>query len=208
MKQASSVLAPYIIKACRPTCPNAVLPRIPLTELEQIIRASGWPEFLNQSAAPIRHHDQFKIAVSACPNGCVQPHIVDFGLIATAQVDLDPDKCHECGLCIKICREQALQLVSGITLNPELCLGCLACVRVCPTQALSSSGAQYRVLLGGKLGRHPRLAHELGQFAVPQILTILKKTLALSIKYYHPRRRLAELIEHMGVDTFNTLVQP
>lgn len=208
MHQVPPTLSPFVIKACKNTCPNAVLPHAPRVELEQVVHASGWPDFLHQTVTNIRHHHQFKIAVSGCPNGCAQPHIADFGLIATAKIHLDPDLCKECGLCITACREQALNLGPPITLDAKACLGCLACVRVCSTQALTSPEALYRVVLGGKLGRHPRLAHELGEFNVPQVLVILEKTLALYMQHYRPRLRLGELVEHLGVENVNALVGP
>jgi polyferredoxin len=42
-------------------------------------------------------------------------------------------------------------------------------------------GVGYRVLLGGKLGRHPRLAHELGMFDLPQALVVFFGQLLLGL---------------------------
>jgi formate hydrogenlyase subunit 6/NADH:ubiquinone oxidoreductase subunit I len=57
-----------------------------------------------------------------------------------------PENCKACGLCIKRCPMEALQLeVSSlatnkfnkvITVNTELCIGCGVCVHKCPTDAI------------------------------------------------------------------------
>lgn len=204
----TNTLDTYALKVCRSTCPHALQADFPVQTWEQVLQNSGWPQFLTSRFKKIRHHHQFKIAVALCPNGCVQPHIADFALIATAPLVLDMDKCHQCGLCVDICREKSLKLEEQLVLTPQLCLGCMACVRLCPTQALTTSEIKYRVLLGGKLGRHPRLAHELGQFTHDQALVILAKTLKMTREHFQPGQRLGALIDKLGVDKFNSLVQP
>ena len=48
-------------------------------------------------------------------------------------------------------------------------------MEVCPTGTISQDTRGYRVQLGGKLGRHPRLAKEMpGLFTEPQVLQIVE----------------------------------
>lgn len=51
---------------------------------------------------------------------------------------VDPEKCSGCGLCVSVCRCQALVLVSGrITIiESKLCGWCTQCEAVCPTEAI------------------------------------------------------------------------
>lgn len=156
---------------------------------------------------PIRHHHQFRIAVAACPNGCSQPHIMDFGLIATTHLVLNHEKCSSCGLCVTACVEQALCLTDQIHLNESACLGCAACVRACPTQALTTGQTMYRVVLGGKLGRHPRLAHTWGTVSVAQTPQLLHRVLRTFMTHRQGRERLGDVVVRLGQKNFDALLQ-
>lgn len=208
--QHDTPLPAHAIKVCRGAvrCPHAVAGSDQTAALEAVVAASGWPAFLAGRTHPIRHHHQFRITVASCPNGCSQPHIADFGLVGAARIGLDPEACSECGLCLAACAEKALSLDAGIRLDRSLCLHCAACARVCPTGALRVDGAGYRVLIGGKLGRHPRLAHELGTFELPQALDILGRVLRLLMEHHRPGLRLGDLVEEIGREKFDDLVRP
>jgi anaerobic sulfite reductase subunit C len=203
-------LSAYTVKVCRGAarCPHAVLGHDLTAELKSVIAASGWPEFLALMNRPIRHHHQFRVAVASCPNGCSQPHIADFGLVAVARINVEPERCSGCGHCVAVCAEKALDLEDAIRLDQSRCLGCAACARVCPEKALRVADTGYRVLLGGKLGRHPRLAHELGFFSLTLALEILRNTLKVLMEHGRPGMRLGELIEKTGQEKFDLLVRP
>jgi dissimilatory sulfite reductase (desulfoviridin) alpha/beta subunit len=47
------------------------------------------------------------------------------------------------------------------------CQGCLGCSQACPAGCVSLERQGARLFLGGKLGRHPRLAVPAGQYADP-----------------------------------------
>jgi len=209
-KTMKEQLPAYTVKVCRGAtqCPHAVLGHDLTAELESVIAASGWPEFLAAMNRPIRHHHQFRVAVASCPNGCSQPHIADFGLIAFARIKIEPERCSGCGHCVAVCAEKALHLEDAIRLDQSRCLGCAACARVCPEKALGVEETGYRVLLGGKLGRHPRLAHELGFFSLPMALEILRNTLKVLMEHGRPGLRLGELIEKTGQEEFDRRVRP
>ena len=203
-------LPAHTVKVCRGAdrCPHAVLGRDLSAELETVLEDSGWPQFLAGMTRPIRHHHQFRVAVASCPNGCSQPHIADFGLIAFARIGLEPERCSGCGHCVAVCEEKALHLDDSIQLDHSRCLGCAKCARICPEKALRVDKTGYRVLLGGKLGRHPRLAQELGFFSLPDSLHVLGRVLDVYMKHHRPGLRLGELIESMGRERFDGLVRP
>lgn len=52
---------------------------------------------------------------------------------------VDRDKCNGCGLCITVCRCQALVLVGNTVMVTETedCGWCLECEVVCPTGAIA-----------------------------------------------------------------------
>lgn len=204
-------VASYSVKICRgaASCPHAVLTADLSGAFEEIITASGWPEFLAARVHPVRHHHQFRLAVSSCPNGCSQPHITDFALVATAGMEVHRHRCTQCGQCVAACAEDALHLEGrSIRLNESRCLGCEACARVCPTQALRVSSRKYRVLTGGKLGRHPRLAHEVGTASLEEAQEILRRTLDVFMQHYTPRTRLGDIVERLGQERFDALIRP
>jgi dissimilatory sulfite reductase (desulfoviridin) alpha/beta subunit len=177
-------------------------------EIDAVMARSGWSGFLASGVKPLRHHHQFRLAVASCPNGCSQPHIADFGLIAAARIGAEPEACTACGLCVEACAEKALDLRDGIRLDPSRCLGCEACVRVCPAGALRTVETGWRVLRGGKLGRHPRLAHELGVYSLPEAMGILERTLRTLMAQGRPGLRLGDLVERMGRENFDAAVRP
>lgn len=208
---SQDALPAHSVRVCRGAqqCKHAVAPGYDPTEMltEQVL-AAGWPEFIARRVQPLRHHHQFRLAYAACANGCSQPHIADMGLLAFAPIAVQPELCSACGACVKVCAEQALRIDDTVHLDTARCLGCAACARVCPTGALVATEPVYRVVLGGKLGRHPRLAHELGLFSLPESLTVLTKTLDLYMTHYRPGLRLGALVETLGQDQFDSLVRP
>ena len=208
--KATAPLSPCAIKVCRgaASCPRAVTDADPTRDIEAVMARSGWSGFLHSGVGTIRHHHQFRVAVSSCPNGCTQPHIADFALVAFARIGLSPEACTACGQCVAACAEDALDLEDGIRLNPTTCLGCAACARVCPEGALTVTATGWRVLLGGKLGRHPRLAHELGVFDTGDAMTVLEKVLAVLMSQGRAGLRLGDLVTDMGRETFDALVRP
>ncbi len=107
-------------------------------------------------------HHRLKVAVCACPNGCTQPQIKDIGLVAHAYPARGHAECTACGLCVEACPDGAVRLTDdGPVIDAERCVNCGACARACPTDALVNERSGYAVTVGGRLGRHPRLAEEL-----------------------------------------------
>ena len=71
----------------------------------------------------------------------------------------------------------------------ERCVRCGKCMDVCPTGTLAAGDRGYRVLLAGKLGRHPRLAEELpGIYQEDEVVSILEGCLG----YYRKRSKHGE----------------
>lgn len=116
------------------------------------------------SFGTINHHQLFKISISNCPNGCSRPQIAAIGIIAASMPYITNENCSGCGNCVLTCREGVVLLNQEMTkpiINYDKCLYCEACVRACPVEVIKSERRGYRILSGGKLGRHPGLGIDL-----------------------------------------------
>lgn len=165
--------SPFIVNGCRGTTVSSSrggtcrfslpVPEGFLARLERVVAESGWPEFLRDVVrGPILHHHAFRVAVSACPNGCSRPHIADVGIIRAWTPGRASDACTRCGLCERLCPDHAMMVTeNGPELHPENCLSCGLCIKRCPEKALPVAREGWRVVVGGRLGRRPRLATEL-----------------------------------------------
>jgi dissimilatory sulfite reductase (desulfoviridin) alpha/beta subunit len=190
-------------------CPNVLDPDTDLKQdLESVVETSGWPECLTRALSrEIKPLDQFSVSVSGCPNGCSRPQITDFGLLQAQHPRVDKDKCTACGECAQVCREDAIDLDSGIArIDLSRCLSCGMCVRNCPEQGLFPARQGYRIQVGGKLGRHPRLADELsGIYSREEMLDVLKRCLALHKKHYRPGVRFGQVVAEQGIEKIGAL---
>jgi 2-oxoacid:acceptor oxidoreductase delta subunit (pyruvate/2-ketoisovalerate family) len=55
----------------------------------------------------------------------------------TAVIDLQ--RCMNCGLCIAVCPEQAIDMNPIVAIDSSKCTGCGSCVNECPNEAVSLS---------------------------------------------------------------------
>lgn len=104
---------------------------------------------------------EFTVAIADCANACSRPQIADLGLIGAVEPEQTREPCHQCLGCVHACREGAITHAGRVALlDLARCVRCGACCRVCLSGALQVGRRGWRILLGGKLGRHPRLGVE------------------------------------------------
>ncbi len=192
----------YHVRVCAGAvgCPRSLIPVEAIADaLVEEIEASGFSEHLvrGREGRPILSHHRFQAAVAGCANACSQPHICDFGVIGRTEPVLLAERCTACGNCVTACQEDAIVLRDDLpVIAVARCIGCGDCVRACLTEALQSGPATYRVLAGGKLGRHPRLAMEIAIMTNPrEVRARLAAALAALIRKGKPGERLGALIE-------------
>lgn len=166
-----------------------------IEKMEKILEEKNFSEKrASIFSGPIRSHQKFKIAVSSCPNGCTRPYIQDFSLIAYREPIIDQEKCISCGACVSLCREEALSLsADGLKLDLERCLGCGDCYRACKFGAIDLGELKWRVLRGGKMGRHPKLARNLGLMNEQELLEVFSETLDIILENDDDKIRIADL---------------
>jgi len=110
----------------------------------------------------LKFHHEFRVAFADCPNACSQPQIRDICIIGAVVPETTGAPCTQCGACVTSCAENAVTLSGeGPVIDFDECLVCGRCIKACETGTLVGIRKGFRVLLAGRLGRHPRLAMEL-----------------------------------------------
>lgn len=136
-----------------------------LKRIEVLLKEEYLLEFLKTKVkGDLKFHHEFRITFSDCPNACSQPQIKDIGIIGAVLPGITYEKCSLCEACVDSCAEGAVSIDKEKevpVINFNLCLKCGKCIKACPTGTIISGKNGFRILLGGKLGRHPRLAREL-----------------------------------------------
>lgn len=142
------------------------------------------------------------ITLADCPNACSQPQIKDIGIIGACVPKITQIPCSLCEACVEACREQAVSLSDeSPVIRFDRCLSCGQCIQVCSTGTLGDGDKGYRVLLGGKLGRHPKLARELpGIFSEDAVLSIVKDCLLFYRLHSNGGERFAEIFTEQAFE--------
>ena len=85
------------------------------------------------------------VFLKGCNNTCAWCHNPE-SLSVSPQLLFHREKCKECGACIRLCQEQALQLnVHGLEIDRDKCTACGKCADGCPYEALEISGSTMSV---------------------------------------------------------------
>lgn len=197
----------YQVKPCRGAevnCPFLIIDsRILANKLQNRLEKSHFTEkLIDKVDGQILPHHTMKLAVSGCPNSCSMPQIKDFGVHAIEPVSVDThSECIECMKCVETCRENAVTVTNNqVTIDKEKCVHCGLCAKVCPTGSIKAEEKEYRVMIGGKVGRHPKFAIDLlPQADEPTTLKALDvcADIILSNKTEH---RFRTLIEQQGIE--------
>jgi dissimilatory sulfite reductase (desulfoviridin) alpha/beta subunit len=185
-------------------CPNraVVCEGLP-ANLEKTLSRRKLKEFLKERVeGPLKTHHEFRVSVSDCPNACSRPQVVDVGLIGACVPEITDQECSACGACVDSCKERAVVLRDGRPfLDLSRCLSCGQCARVCSTGTLREGKKGYRILVGGKLGRHPRLGEELPRiYEVNEAFGMLERCLDLYQQCCTSGERFGEILEREGVE--------
>ncbi len=212
LQQMSEEIKGYQIDTCFGSggCPNRTIVSERLLErIEQTLAAQDLLTFLKHHVqGNLKVHHEFRISIAECPNACSQPQIKDIGIIGARVPCVTSEVCNACEACVETCPDNCIQL-NRMTEKPEIdkdrCMACGKCIRVCPTRTIQTQKKGFRVLLAGKLGRHPQLARELpGVYAEKKVLEIVQ----FCIKFYKQNSSKGERFAHVFKDSdFEFLVQ-
>ncbi len=197
LKKMDSEIKGYQVDACFGSsgCPNQILNTGIQYKIEDLLKKEDLLGFLrNQVKGDLKFHHEFKVTVSDCPNACSQPQIKDIGIISAKTPCIAENDCIGCMECVNICKENAVTIDNAKNrpvIDFQKCVKCGQCIDVCPTRTITDDKQKtgYRILVGGKLGRHPRLAEELpGIYSEPEVIDIIRRC----IKYYKTHSKNGE----------------
>ena len=203
MAKMSSEIKGYQVDTCFGSsgCPNpANSSDSLLKKIEELLYKEDLLGFMKQRVkGDVKFHHEFKVTLAECPNACSQPQIKDIGIIGACKPLLTDETCTICEACVDECKENAISIKSESN-TPEidynLCLACGKCIEVCPTGTIVSDIKGFRVQLGGKLGRHPKLASELdGIFNEDEVLAIVGRCVEFYKKNSKHGERFAEIFK-------------
>ncbi len=187
-------------------CPNRAVDCDALTgKVEKIFEEADLPAFLRENVdGKLKYHHEFRTSLAECPNCCSQPQIKDVGIIGAALPKVTEEVCLNCNECVDACGENSITLTGeGVNIDFSTCLACGKCAQVCPSGTIAFEKQGFKVQLGGKLGRRPRLAKELpGIYDEEEVLEIVKFAVEFYKKKSENGKRFAEILEEGDLGLF------
>ena len=153
---------------------------------------------------------KFKISFSGCPIDCMRTREMDLGFQGEIELNYNSDTCVGCGLCVRACEDDALELVDDkIRVYRDRCIGCGACVRVCPTDSMTAARTGHVVNIGGKHGKHPHTAYPIAHM-VPeeQIPAVIEAAIAWYREHGQRGERIGDTLDRVGIDSLRRALKP
>jgi len=189
----------FSLEACfgEKNCKNAIKASPDfLNKIESLLLKKDILSFLKKNSKDkIKFHQEFKVSVSFCPNSCSRPQISDIGLIAASRPVVTDEPCIKCMSCVKGCVERAVFFKNGsLLIDYEKCLFCNECIKRCPTKTIIQEKKGFRILAGGKLGRHPRLGKDLGEiYTENEVLKIIDSAVDFMLSQKKGAKRFSDI---------------
>lgn len=206
VKNMSGEIKGYQVDTCFGSggCPNAAnsCDRL-LQKIEAFLKKEDLLGFLKQRVpGDLKFHHEFRITLAECPNACSQPQIKDIGIIGAVVPVVTNEECTLCEACVEACKDKCITVDSSVKtpdIDAECCLKCGQCVRDCPTGTIGTGRKGFRVQLGGKLGRHPKLAVELeGLYNEDEVFEIVQRCVRFYKENSKHGERFAEIFQNAG----------
>ena len=121
-------------------------------------------------------------------------------------IEYKEDDCISCGVCVKACRQDALNMVDGkIELDAQKCNHCGRCVKSCPVDAWKGTPG-YIVSFGGTFGNNIYKGEELLPL-IPDKETLFRVTDA-AINFFeknaNPSERFRKTLQRVGEEDFRS----
>lgn len=145
-----------------------------------------------------------KITLVGCPNNCAKANTNDIGIVGQVYVKFNEDKCENCGICTKVCRQKSVKVVDKkLVWNKDECVNCGKCAQVCPFGAMEVDKQGMAIYLGGRMGRGYRFGDKLTNlYHEEEVLELVQDILDTYNELANPEERICKVIDRIGFDTF------
>ncbi|MCK5506268.1 MAG: sulfurtransferase TusA family protein [Thermodesulfovibrionia bacterium] len=146
---------------------------------------------------------KFKIGISGCANSCTKPIENDVGIMGGVLPHWSKDKCVNCKLCLNICPSQALEnREDHFVLHLDKCIFCGLCIRNCPSNAWEAGKTGYTLLVGGTLGKKPRLGTKAKVLieSKEELLQYIRRAFEFYVKNGRKKERFGHTLDRIGVE--------
>lgn len=145
-----------------------------------------------------------KIGVVGCANNCAKANINDIGIMGRTIPELILDNCIGCNLCVKACRQKALEVIGKkVVYNKELCVNCGGCVRACKKNAIVAKEKGAEIFIGGRFGRGMRIGDSLGKlFKEEEIIPTVEKIMEHYKEVGLKGERISKVMDRLGKEEF------
>ena len=149
---------------------------------------------------------KMRIAISGCPNSCTSPMLNEIGIMGRVRPVRTEGLCTGCGTCVQYCKEKAIIIRRGISeLLADKCVQCGVCVVSCPFDLLKAEHSHFLVMVGGRRGRHPKIARDLLTLENDeQVIFAVEKIINWVYRRAWSGRLLSEQMDDLQFDKFRT----
>ncbi len=151
---------------------------------------------------------KFKMSVTGCSHNCAKATENDLGVMGGLLPAWDKNICIDCNLCVNICPTKAIskQEVNGkseYVLEESACINCSVCTLSCPVNSWTASKSGYTLLIGGTLGKIPRLASVLKKY-IPteeELFNLVERSIDFYRKNGRKKERFGHTLDRLGLET-------
>lgn len=149
-----------------------------------------------------------KIGIVGCANNCAKASLNDIGIMGKTVPQYVEDKCVGCGMCVKSCRQKALELVDRkIVFDRDKCVDCGGCVRACRPGGFIAKEKGAEIFIGGRFGRGMRIGTPLGKlFKEEEIVSVVDKIMTYYSENGQAGERISATVERIGFDNFKNAI--
>ncbi len=151
---------------------------------------------------------KIKFSVTGCPNACAKPQENDLGVMGVLKPVIYTEECSGCGTCTFMCPEKAIVVEDEkAKIIWDKCNLCGACVGACPSDLITEEWKGYRLFVGGKIGKHPKLGIELTDAKSPEeAVAVFRKIIDWSKKNTQIGERFGNCIDRVGFSNFKKFI--